>query len=123
MLRKGTATGYKDSDLSAMFEECISNMSMDDLRLCKQDKVTDTDTGLDTVPYVITYATNDECYYTFRLTRTLLNPATVVYSVVNEETNCEILTVTCVGSSWTCNRGAITRSRTVNVLQTIYEAL
>lgn len=124
MLKRGDATGYREDDFMRMFELCVANMTIDDMRTCYIGEVAATDTSPAYGKFIVTYAEpSGDNYFTFIVRRLKLNETTILYSVANQETECEVLSLTMVGGSWTCNRGHITRSRTIDVFKHIYEIL
>lgn len=124
MLKRGVATGITVNDLRAMFENAISNMSIDDLRSCYQGETTDEETGDVCGKFLLTYATvGSMYYYTFVVERSKISGSAICYSVVNLESGLEVLSITFTGESWICNNGAIAASRTIDVFSQIYSIL
>ena len=124
MLKRGVATGITVNDLRAMFENAISNMSIEDLRSCYQGATTDEETGDVYGKFLLTYATvGSMYYYTFIVERSQISESAICYSVVNLESGLEVLSITFTGESWICNNGAIAASRTIDVFSQIYSIL
>lgn len=124
MLKRGDATGYREEDLLRMFETCIANMSIDDMKTCYVGEKEATEDYQAGSTFIVTHAElSGDSYFTFVISRVKLNDTTILYSVTNQETRCEVLSITMVGGSWTCNRGHITRSRTIDVFKHLYEVL
>lgn len=124
MLKRGAATGITVNDLRTMFENAISNMSIEDLRSCYKGEVKDEETGEVYGTFLLTYATiGSMYYYTFMVERSKISDSSICYSVVNMESGLEVLSITFTGVSWICNNGAISASRTVDVFKQIYSIL
>ena len=124
MLKRGAATGITVNDLRTMFENAISNMSLEDLRSCYKGETKDEETGEVYGTFLLTYATMGSMYYyTFMVERSKISDSSICYSVVNMESGLEVLSITFTGVSWICNNGAISASRTIDVFKQIYSIL
>ena len=108
-----TPEGYKPVDLVALFEECIADKKVSDFERSTRNA------GPGIIYYNITYEPDDVRSYTFKITCVESLHSTVDYSVEIEKTNKKILGVSCSEDGWRCYKGAITRSSTIKVLESL----